>query len=418
MASYQINPINIMDSTNATSVTDGGSLTLGGGIAIAKDTYIGGNVSISGTTTSFSDNILLVNKDPTSSVDTGVIFQRYSQDVQNNKNYAGIIYSEQNDSFNLGYLTSDAGRNYVTVDSLLPLNVKDITTGNINMTGDLYKGGVIYNPGSQWTSTNNDIFYTTGKVMTANMISTNISGSNLNLSNDLYVGGTLSVVNITTINVNDINISTGTINVSGLSNLTNVTATAVSTGTLVASAGITSGSILATTIIGSTSVSSGILAATNITTTNLVATALTAGALKTSDIALNGNLVATGDITAFGSLSDIRLKTNIVNIENDLALNIVKSLRPVTFDWKSDIFNETKRGTSDVGFIAQEVEDVIPECVAEYQEINSGTIYKNIKHERLIPYLVGAIKKLEYINKELQSSNKKLEQDIEMLKLR
>ena len=118
MASYQFNPINILDTTNATSLTDGGSMTLGGGIAIGKDTYIGGNVNISGTTTAFSDNILLINKDPTQSTDTGIIFGRYTGDIQNNKNYASIIYSEQNDSFNLGYLSADAARNYVTIDSL------------------------------------------------------------------------------------------------------------------------------------------------------------------------------------------------------------------------------------------------------------------------------------------------------------
>ena len=182
---------------------------------------------------------------------------------------------------------------------------------------------------------------------------------------------------------------------------TNANITTLTAGTVVAT-GITSGSINATTIVGSTSVSSGLLAATNVTATNIVATTLTAGALKTSDISLDGNLVATGDITAFGSLSDRRLKTNIIDIDAESALNTVKSLRPVTFDWRDDIFNESKRGSHDVGFIAQEVEEVVPQAVAEYKEMNSGTFYKNIKHERLIPYLVGAIQKLQLRIEELE----------------
>lgn len=396
MASYQFNPINILDTSNATSLTDGGSMTLGGGISIGKDTFIGGNVSISGTTTSFADNILLINKDPTQSTDTGIIFQRYTSDVQNDKNYAGIVYSEQNDTFNLGYLVSDADRNYVSMGSLIPLNVKDITTGNINFTGDLYKDGTLYNPGSQWTSTNSDIFYTSGNVITSNLISTNISGSNLRLSGDLYIGGTLSTVNITTTNVHDINISTGTITVSGLSVLTNVIATNISTGAINATV-YTGGSMQ---LAGS--ITTGLGNIVNLTSTQATITTTTIGTIRTSGIDLNGNLVATGDITAFGSLSDIRLKTNITDIDSGSALNTVRSLRPVTFDWKSDIFNETKRGTNDVGFIAQEVEEIIPQAVAEYQEMNSGTFYKNIKHERLIPYLVGAIQKLEYTNKKLE----------------
>jgi len=411
MASYQFNPINILDTSNATSLTEGGSMTLGGGISIGKDTFIGGNISISGTTTSFSDNILLINKNPSVSTDTGIIFQRYTSDIQNNNNYAGVIYSEQNDAFNLGYLVSDADRNYVSMGSLISLNTKDISTGNINITGDLYKNGTLYNPGSQWTFTNSDISYTSGNVISSNLISTNISGSNLRLSGDLYVGGTLSVVNVTTTNVVDINISTGTITVSGLSTLTNVIATSISSASLystIGSFGTVSSSLLSVDIMtgGSINLSTGLTSAsariTNIVGTNIVATSLTAGSIRTSDIALNGNLVATGDITAFGSLSDRRLKTNIVEIDSLSALNTVKSLRPVTFDWKSDIFNESKRGSHDVGFIAQEVEEIIPQAVAEYQEMNSGTFYKNIKHERLIPYLVGAIQKLEYTNKKLE----------------
>jgi hypothetical protein len=285
MASNYTNPINILDSNNATGLGSGGSLNVEGGASIKQDTFIGGNVSISGTTTSFSDNILLINKNPTQSTDTGIIFQRYTSDIQNNDNYAGIIYSEQNDAFNLGYLVSDADRNYVSIGNLVSLNTKEITTGNINFTGNLYKNGTLYNPGSQWTTTNSDIsytsgnvitsnlittnisgsnlrlsgdsyidgnvnfngnlykngslynpgsqwttlnsdiFYTSGNVITSNLITTNISGSNLRLSGDLYIDGTLSVVNVTTTNVVDINISTGTITVSGTSTLTNVIAT-------------------------------------------------------------------------------------------------------------------------------------------------------------------------------------------------
>ena len=52
--------------------------------------------------------------------------------------------------------------------------------------------------------------------------------------------------------------------------------------------------------------------------------------------------------------------------------------------------------------MAQEVEEVVPQAVAEYQEMNSGNVYKNIKHERLIPYLVGAIQKLQLRIEELE----------------
>ena len=124
----------------------------------------------------------------------------------------------------------------------------------------------------------------------------------------------------------------------------------------------------------------------------------------------NGNLSVTGDITGFGNLSDVRLKKNVINIDLDLSLSKIKSLRPVTFDWKNDIFNESKRGTSDAGFIAQEVEQVIPYAVSDYTI--SDTTYKNIKFERILPYLVGSIQKLTMENSELKNRLNEIEKKL------
>ena len=124
----------------------------------------------------------------------------------------------------------------------------------------------------------------------------------------------------------------------------------------------------------------------------------------------NGNLSVTGDITGFGNLSDIRLKTNIIDIAQSQSLEVVNSLRPVTFSWKDDIFNESKRGTADVGFIAQEVEEVIPYAVSDY--ITSDASYKHIKYERILPYLVGSIQKLTNENNELRNRLSEIEKTL------
>ena len=269
--------------------------------------------------------------------------------------------------------------------------------GDINFTGTFYKNNNIYSGSEIWGTNGTSVFYTQG----------NIGFGTTTPSYQLDVSGSARVTSgfqADTI-LASTSISSGLL-IATNATASNIVATTFSSGSVSAtnidSTSLTSGSILATTIVGSTSVSSGMLAATNATVTNIVATALTAGALKTSDISLNGNLVATGDITAFGNLSDRRLKTNIIDIDTESALTTVKSLRPVTFDWRDDIFNESKRGSHDVGFIAQEVEEVVPQAVAEYHEMNSGAIYKNIKHERLIPYLVGAIQTLQLRIEELE----------------
>ena len=127
----------------------------------------------------------------------------------------------------------------------------------------------------------------------------------------------------------------------------------------------------------------------------------------------NGNLTVTGDITGFGNLSDIRLKKNIIDIDLDLSLSKIKSLRPVTFDWKDDIFNESKRNKNDIGFIAQELEQVIPQAISDTS--HESTSYKSIKFERILPYLVGSIQKLENIIDKQNQHIKSLEKDIKLL---
>ena len=64
------------------------------------------------------------------------------------------------------------------------------------------------------------------------------------------------------------------------------------------------------------------------------------------------------------------------------------------FCLQDDISNESKRNISDIGFIAQEIEELIPEAVSEHIDIKTGVIYKNIKYERIIPHLLNVIQSL------------------------
>ena len=83
-------------------------------------------------------------------------------------------------------------------------------------------------------------------------------------------------------------------------------------------------------------------------------------------ISHDGNLTAIGDLVAYGSPSDKRLKENIKPIES--ALDKVSKLQGVTFDWKkSDSILDIKE---DIGFIAQDVQKVIPELVRNNEDGN------------------------------------------------
>jgi hypothetical protein len=123
----------------------------------------------------------------------------------------------------------------------------------------------------------------------------------------------------------------------------------------------------------------------------------------TAYLSLSSNaLICTQDITAFGSVSDVKFKENIKPFISTSSLNDVMKLRPVSFKWKNDLFNNSYAGKDDVGFIAQEVEEIIPFAVNTSKHDNIDA-FKSIKYERLIPYLVGAIHELKKKNDELET---------------
>jgi hypothetical protein len=100
---------------------------------------------------------------------------------------------------------------------------------------------------------------------------------------------------------------------------------------------------------------------------------------------------------AFNNASDRRLKKDVENLDDALE-TVVMNLRPVEFTWNDDIAYTARRGTRDVGFIAQEIHEVIPHTFLELGHImnvnNSSEPIRGIRHERVIPYLVRAIQQL------------------------
>ena len=115
-----------------------------------------------------------------------------------------------------------------------------------------------------------------------------------------------------------------------------------------------------------------------------------------------GEIRATNDVTAFYS-SDVALKENIKNIPDPL--EAIKKLNGVLFDWKKEYIDQ--RGgedgyfvrKKDVGVIAQEVEKVLPEAVAQRPD---GI--KAVKYDRLTCLLIEAVKKL---SDQIESLSKK-----------
>jgi len=100
------------------------------------------------------------------------------------------------------------------------------------------------------------------------------------------------------------------------------------------------------------------------------------------DTAITGELTVTGDITAFFT-SDQRLKDNITPIENSLSK--IESISGNTYDWNE---KSGKEG-HDVGVIAQEVLEILPEAVTTR---DNG--YLAVDYQKIVPLLVEAVKEL------------------------
>jgi len=106
-----------------------------------------------------------------------------------------------------------------------------------------------------------------------------------------------------------------------------------------------------------------------------------------------GDIRAIGNITAYYS-SDKTLKENVVNIPN--ALEKVQQINGVEFDWTDQYINQSGgidnffTRKHDIGVIAQEIEQVLPEIVITRDD---GT--KAVKYDRIVALLIEAVKDLK-----------------------
>jgi len=126
------------------------------------------------------------------------------------------------------------------------------------------------------------------------------------------------------------------------------------------------------------------------------------GNLKIHELGGSGALYSNNGVLTITNPSDQRLKDDILDLGS--GLDQILHLRPVSFTWKSD-------GKAGIGFIAQEVEAVIPELVSTETDGMKG-----IYSLEMIPYLVNAIKEQQKLIETQEQSIKRLEAEMEEMK--
>jgi hypothetical protein len=119
-----------------------------------------------------------------------------------------------------------------------------------------------------------------------------------------------------------------------------------------------------------------------------------------------GNLSVHGIVTDFNNASDEKLKKNIKPLGIN-CINLINEIKPVEFTWKNiEEVIKSKRDTEDCGFIAQELEKILPNIVQD------ATSYKTIEYEKIVPYLVKAFQEQTKIIEQLEKRINILENNI------
>jgi len=129
----------------------------------------------------------------------------------------------------------------------------------------------------------------------------------------------------------------------------------------------------------------------------------TANPQRPLDVA--GNIRASGNMecVALNQVSDLRLKTDIQPICDGLSK--IEQLQGITFRWNHEAESlGATPGDQQIGVIAQEVEQVLPEIVSTAE---NG--YKSVDYTKLTAVLIEAVK-------ELKAENRDLKREIEDLK--
>lgn len=134
-----------------------------------------------------------------------------------------------------------------------------------------------------------------------------------------------------------------------------------------------------------------------------------AGTIRSTDLA--GGTTASLETDAQGNIireaSDERLKRNITDIDG--ALEIVLQLRGVRYEWQD---TERFGSAPSIGFIAQEVDRVVPEAVQQHED------YWSLSPARLVAVVVEAVKELWAEVRGTQQEVESLERRVQELEWR
>lgn len=126
----------------------------------------------------------------------------------------------------------------------------------------------------------------------------------------------------------------------------------------------------------------------------------------TNELEVNGSAV----MISLTETSDQRFKKNVAELTGSLAK--IQQLRGVSFDWKTSEFPQKRfKSGKQIGFIAQEVQQVFPQLVSQ-----SSDGYLAVSYSGMTPVLVEALKEQQAQIQDLQKMILELKAELTALK--
>ena len=325
------------DMANGSRALDiNASTTISGSLRIKKDLIVEGSSSIENIS---SSNLVI-----------GTAYVSLNTSTPTSR-YAGLLISDSGSAGGSGSFLYDAVQDeFIFVHRG---NGTNVTSSHFVLGPETYDS-----LGNETYLTNDRLPKGTGK---EHLVDSNITdtGTLITLGSNTVVNGTL--------------VATGTTLVSGSSQIDATATTNWSTGIK--------------TQLDSNTVVSG---------SSQITLSSTTGGSTTSDVRFGslgigmaasgtaGRIDASGDIVAY-STSDRNFKENITPIPN--ALEKISKISGNTYDWKEDMKDFHGFEGNDVGVIAQEIEEVLPQLVTTRE-----TGYKAVKYDKLVALLIEGIK--------------------------
>ncbi len=335
-----------------------------------------------------TDGVISGSSQLTSSYDSRYVTLDGSQTINGTKTFNDIVV---NGTGSFAYITSVSGDAKIIGDSFIVLNTDTPTSryagmsvydsGSTASTASFYYDGETNDWGYEYSSSTGVDYAVTifgpeyatkgnPTYLTTNKLPKSVDNHHLNDSN-ITDTGTLITLGSNTV-VNGTFFATGTSLVSGSSQVSYV-------GLSNIPAGIISGSSQVT--LSSTTGYGTVINQNLLTTSDVRHNSLGIGMAAS---ATAGRIDASGDIVAY-STSDRNFKENITPIPN--ALEKISKISGNTYDWKEDMKDFHGFEGNDVGVIAQEIEEVLPQLVTTRE-----TGYKAVKYDKLVALLIEGIK--------------------------